>query len=50
MERDIEQVLFSKEELSTCVHRLADEINRDYAGKAPVVVGILQGSFVFLAD
>lgn len=46
----MEQILFTKEELSACVRRLAEEINRDYAGKAPVVVGILQGSFVFLAD
>lgn len=50
MEKDIEQILFSEEELSACVKRLADEINRDYAGRNPIVVGILQGSFVFLAD
>ena len=50
MERDIEHILFTKEKLSDCVQRLAEEINRDFEGKAPVVVGILQGSFVFLAD
>jgi hypoxanthine phosphoribosyltransferase len=50
MERDMEQILFTEEQLSACVDRLAEEINRDYAGKAPLVVGILQGSFVFLAD
>jgi len=46
----MEQILFTEEQLSACVDRLAEEINRDYAGKAPLVVGILQGSFVFLAD
>lgn len=50
MHKDMERVLLTEEALSTCVGRLADEINRDYAGKEPVVIGILQGSFVFLAD
>lgn len=50
MQKDMEQILFSEEEIRGCVSRLADEINRDYAGKEPLVVGILQGSFVFLAD
>lgn len=50
MQKDMEQILFSEEEIKDCVRRLADEINRDYAGKEPLVVGILQGSFVFLAD
>lgn len=50
MQKDMEQILFSEQELSECVSRLAGEINRDYAGKEPLVVGILQGSFVFLAD
>ena len=29
---------------------LADQINQDYAGKAPVLVSVLRGSFVFMAD
>lgn len=32
------------------VVELAAEINRDYAGRGVVAVGILKGSFVFLAD
>ncbi len=50
MERDIERILFTQEELKACVNRLAGEISRDYAGREPLVVGILQGSFVFMAD
>jgi len=50
MQKDMERILFTEEELAGCVRRLAEEINRDYAGKEPLVVGILQGSFVFLAD
>ena len=50
MEKDMKKVLFTQGEINECVKRLAKEINQDYAGKAPIVVGILQGSFVFLAD
>lgn len=50
MERDIQEILFREEDLRACVSRLAGEINRDYRGKEPIIVGILQGSFVFLAD
>lgn len=50
MERDIKEILFREEDLRGCVSRIAGEINRDYRGKSPIIVGILQGSFVFLAD
>lgn len=43
-------VLFSKEEISQEVKRLAQEINRDYQGRHPLLLGILKGSFVFMAD
>ncbi|PQJ11786.1 hypoxanthine phosphoribosyltransferase [Flavipsychrobacter stenotrophus] len=32
------------------VSELAATINRDYAGKKPLVIGILNGSFIFAAD
>jgi len=32
------------------VSRLADSINRDYAGKQPLFIGILNGSFMFASD
>jgi len=43
-------VLFTRNEISETVNRLATEINRDYAGKELLLVGVLKGSFVFLAD
>lgn len=42
--------LFSSEEIRLAVSRLANEITRDYAGKTPLLVGMLKGSFVFLSD
>lgn len=50
MIQDIEKVLFSTQELDECVNRLAQKIDKDYTGKSPILIGILQGSFVFLAD
>jgi hypoxanthine phosphoribosyltransferase len=44
------QILLSKAEIATAVKRLAAEIKKDYQDKHPLLVGILKGSFVFLAD
>lgn len=44
------EVLFTSEEIKREVARLAREISRDYRGRSPLLVGILKGSFVFLAD
>jgi hypoxanthine phosphoribosyltransferase len=51
MDRDIAEVLFTKEQLEQRVAELGAEITRDYADKENVVlVGILRGSYMFLAD
>jgi hypoxanthine phosphoribosyltransferase len=44
------KVLFSQKEIAATVKQLATEINRDYRGKSPVLIGILKGSFIFMAD
>lgn len=44
------QILFSQGEIATTVNRLAAEIKKDYGGKHPLLIGILKGSFVFMAD
>jgi hypoxanthine phosphoribosyltransferase len=43
-------LLFSGEEIATTVKKLAAEIGRDYRDKHPILIGILKGSFMFLAD
>ena len=42
--------LFTKEEIREAVERLGREIEEGYRGKTPILIGILKGSFVFLAD
>jgi hypoxanthine phosphoribosyltransferase len=44
------RILFSRKEVAATVKRLAAEINRDYRGKNPLLIGILKGSFMFMAD
>lgn len=43
-------VLFDEETIRARVAELGREISRDYAGKAPILVNILKGGFIFLAD
>ncbi len=43
-------VLISKEDLDARVRALGEEITRDHQGRSLVVVGVLKGSFIFLAD
>ncbi len=43
-------ILFRREEIETTVKRLAAEIKEDYQGKYPLLIGILKGSFMFMAD
>jgi len=43
-------ILFTRQEIEATVKRLAAEIRWDYAGKHPLLIGILKGSFVFMAD
>ena len=43
-------LLLTKEEIAAAVIRLAQEINRDYRDKNPVLIAVLKGSFIFLAD
>ena len=44
------KVLITQDEIKQAVARLAAEIRQDYKGKEPLLVGILKGSFVFMAD
>ena len=44
------KVLITRGEIEGIVARLAAEIARDYRDKNPILLGILKGSFVFMAD
>ena len=50
MKNDIERVLFSEAELKTRVAELGAQITADYQGKQPVIISVLRGSYIFMAD
>lgn len=50
MKEDILQVLYTEEQIQDKVRELGQQISKDYAGKTPLLVSVLKGSFVFMAD
>lgn len=47
---DVDQVLYSEEELRQRVKELGRQITADYAGRRPMLVSVLRGSYIFMAD
>ncbi len=50
LEKAIQEVLFSEEQLDKRVREIAAEIEKDYEGKEIMLISVLRGSFVFMAD
>ena len=50
MEKDILKVLVTEEELKARVEELGKEIGERFQGKKPLFLGVLKGSFIFMAD
>ena len=50
MQDDIQSVLISQEELADAVQKLGERISKDYEGKNLMLVSVLKGSVVFMAD
>jgi hypoxanthine phosphoribosyltransferase len=40
----------TEERIQERIKEIADEINREYAGRTPVFIGVLNGAFMFLSD
>jgi len=43
-------VLITEAEITSRICELAEEISTDYEGRSPLLVGVLKGAFVFMAD
>ena len=50
MRDDIEKILLNEESLSGIVKELGAKISEDYRGKRLLMISILKGSVVFMAD
>ena len=47
---DVERILVTEEQIQQRVRDLGLQLTRDYAGREPVLVSVLKGSILFLAD
>lgn len=50
MHNDIQEVLYSQEVIQQKVQELGEAISRDYEGRNPLVICVLKGAFIFMAD
>lgn len=50
MTENIQQVLLSEEQIQEKVKELAAQLSKEYAGKNPVLIGVLKGVVAFFAD
>jgi hypoxanthine phosphoribosyltransferase len=47
---DVEEILLSSEQVQARVAELGAQLAADYAGRDPVLISVLKGSIIFLAD
>ena len=50
MDKGIESVLITADEIEEKVAEVGKKISEDYDGKNPIFVGVLKGCFIFMAD
>jgi hypoxanthine phosphoribosyltransferase len=50
LDSDIEAVVVSADEIKDKIGQLAKEIDADYAGREPLLVGVLKGAVMFMSD
>jgi hypoxanthine phosphoribosyltransferase len=50
MHADVEEILLSEQELRQRIAELGAQLAADYAGRTPILVSVLKGSIIFLAD
>ena len=50
VERGVAEVLIEEDVLRGRIAELGEEISRDYAGRAPLLVGVLKGAVFFMSD
>ena len=50
LDREIDQVLVTEDEIQDMLRKLGRDISNDYAGKDVLLVGVLKGAFIVMAD
>jgi len=47
---EVGRIVISEDALQARIRELGEEITRDYAGRPPLLVGVLKGAFMFMSD
>ncbi len=50
MLKDVERILITSEEIGARVRELGQQITNDYAGQEILMIGVLRGAVIFMAD
>lgn len=50
MEKDILEIMISEEQIKARIQELGQQLTADYAGKNPIVIGVLKGVVIFYSD
>jgi len=50
MEKDIQEILITQEQIQERIAQLGEVLSKEYAGKDPVIVGVLKGVVIFYSD
>lgn len=50
LEQDIKKVLYSSDEIAAKSKELGEVLTKDYAGKNPLLIGVLKGAVPFMAE
>jgi hypoxanthine phosphoribosyltransferase len=50
LENDLSEILISSEQIKNRVNELGKAISQDYSGKTPILIGVLKGVLIFMAD
>lgn len=50
MRNDIEEVLYTEEQIQAKVKELGETLSKEYEGRNPLIICVLKGAFIFMAD
>ncbi|GJM73906.1 hypothetical protein HMSSN036_61220 [Paenibacillus macerans] len=50
MQNDIQEILITREQIEAKVKELGKQLSAEYEGRNPLVICILKGAFIFMAD
>jgi hypoxanthine phosphoribosyltransferase len=50
LRNDIEEVLYSEEQIQSKVKELGESLSKEFEGRNPLIICVLKGAFIFMAD